>query len=156
MTKATAFATRAKTGKPAASPSRPPKMETPEAFREIAGKGVADANATHEKTKVAAEQAADLLKNTYATAAKGAADFNLKVLEIARTNTSTAFDYARELFGAKSLPELVELSSAHARKQFAAMTTQTRELTKLAVKVTTGIAEPLKTGVTKAFNTQAA
>ena len=156
MTEATAGAARAKTAKHAASSSGLPNMETPEAFREIADKGVADANATYEKAKVATEQAADLLKNTYATAAKGAADFNLKVLEIARTNTSTAFEYAQELFGAKSLPELVELSSAHARKQFEAMTTQTKELTELAVKVTAGIAEPLKTGVTKAFNTQRA
>jgi hypothetical protein len=52
--------------------------------------------------------------------------------------------------------ELVELSTAHARKQCEAMTAQTKELAALAQKATAEIAEPLKTGVTKAFNDKAA
>jgi hypothetical protein len=47
---------------------------------------------------------------------------------------------------------VVELSTAHARKQFEAMTAQTKELTTLAQKVTIETAEPLKTEVTRAFN----
>ena len=42
--------------------------------------------------------------------------------------------------GVKSLSEFVELSSAHAREQFEAMTAQTKELTELAQRVTTEIA----------------
>jgi phasin len=164
MTQATAGATKAKTAHHAASPPGPqshqtpnfdrPNMEMPEAFREMTEKGVAHAQDTYEKTKAAAEQATDLLKNTYATAAKGATDYNLKVLEIARTNANTAFDYAHELMGVKSPSEFVELSSAHTRTQLEAMAEQAKELTELAQKVTTEIAEPLKTGVAKAFNTR--
>ena len=131
-------------------------MEMPEAFREMTEKGVAHAKDTYEKAKAAAEQATELLKNTYTIAAKSSTDYNLKVLEIARTNTSSAFDYAQELLGVKSPAEFVELSTAHARKQCEAMTAQTKELAALAQKVTTEIAEPLKTGVTKAFNDKAA
>ena len=166
MTEVTARTTKAKTAKYAPTPSAPPthataksdlpRMETPQALREMAAKGVADAEATHEKAKVAAEQASGVHKNNYTTVAKGIADYNLKLLEIARANTSTAFDYAHELLGVKSLPELIALSTAHSRKQFEAMTAQTKELTELAAKVTTEVAEPLKTGVTKAFNTRAA
>ena len=103
-------------------------------------KSVAHAKDTYEKAKAAAEEATDLLKDTYTIAAKGATDYNLKVIEIARTNTNTAFDYAHELLGVKSLSEFVELSTAHARKQFEAMTAQTKELTEFAQKVTTEIA----------------
>jgi phasin len=117
-----------------------PKMEVPEVFREMAEKGVAQVKDTCEKMTTAAEEAAGLLKNTYAIASKGATNYNLKVIEIARTNTNSAFDYAHELLGVKSLSEFVELSTAHARKQFEAMTTQTKELTELAQKVTTEIA----------------
>ena len=116
----------------------------------------ATAKATYEKAKAGFEQAMDLHKSTYTTAAKGAGDYNLKVIEIARTNTSTAFDYAHDLLGVKSLPELIALSTAHARKQLEAMNAQTKELTELAVKTTTEIAEPLKAGMTKAFSTKAA
>ena len=78
-------------------------------------------------------------QDAYTTAAKGATDYNLKVIEIARTNTNAAFDYAYEFLGVKSPSEFVELSSAHAHKQFEAMTAQTKELTELAQNVTTEI-----------------
>jgi phasin family protein len=58
--------------------------------------------------------------------------------------------------GVKSPSELVDLSTAHARKQFEAITAQTKELTDLAQKVTTEITEPLKTGITKAFTNKIA
>ena len=158
----TATATKAKTEKHTGSSFGLPnseipktdlsKMEMPTTFRELADKGVAQARNTYENAKAATEEATDLLKDTYKTAAKGATHYNLKVIEIARTNANSAFDYAYELMGVKSPSEFVELSTAHARKQFEAMTAQTKELTELAQKVTTEIAEPLKTGVTKAFN----
>ncbi len=163
MTEATTAATKVKTAKYTASPfglpnyEMPkfdlPKMEVPEAFREIAEKGVAQAKDTYEKAKAVAEEATDLLKDTYTTAAKGVTDYNLKVIEIARTNINTAFDYAHELLGVKSPSEFVEMSTAHARKQFETMTAQTKELTELAQKVTTEIAaQDWRLGDTKAFN----
>ena len=84
------------------------KMEMPAAFRELADKGVAQARNTYENAKAATEEATDLLKDTYKTAAKGATDYNLKVIEIARANANSAFDYAYELMGVKSPSEFVE------------------------------------------------
>ena len=54
-----------------------PKLEVPAAFREIAEKSVAQAKDAYERVKAAAEEATDLLEDTYTTAAKGAADYNL-------------------------------------------------------------------------------
>jgi phasin len=128
-----------------------PKLEVPAAFREIVEKGVAQAKDAYERVKAAAEEATDLLEDTYTTAAKGAADYNLKVIEAARANTNAAFDYARELLDVKSFSDVIELSTAHARRQFEAVSEQTKELAALAQKVATEAAEPLKSGVTKAF-----
>jgi phasin len=144
MTLATTVTNQAKTVKNSGSSFGPPnyempKMEVPPAFRELADKGVAQARDTYEKAKAAAEQATNQLKDAYTTAAKGATDYNIKVIEIARANTNTAVDNAFELLGVKSLTEFVELSTKHARKQFEAMTAQTRELAELAQKVTTEI-----------------
>ena len=116
-------------------------MEVPAAFRETADKGIAQARDTYERTKAAAEEATDRLKDAYTTAAKATMDYNLKVIEVARTNTNAAFDYAHELLGVKSLSEFVELSTAHAHKQFEAMSAQSKEPTELAQKVTTEIAD---------------
>jgi phasin len=128
-----------------------PKVEMPAAFREFAERGVAQAKDTYEKMKAAAEEATDVLETTYSTATKGAADYGLKVIETTRVNTNAAFDFYGELITAKSLSEVIELSSAHARKQFEALTAQSKELGALAQKVATETAEPIKSGMNKAF-----
>jgi len=128
-----------------------PKMEIPAAFREIAEKSVSQAKETYEKMKSAAEEATDVLEDTYATASKGAADYGLKWIEAARENTNASFDFATKLMTVKSLSEMVELSTAHARKQFETVSAQTKELAALAQKVATETAEPVKESVTKAF-----
>src|SRR5580700_8086814 len=81
-----------------------PNMEMPEALREMTEKGVAHVGDIYAKAKVASEEAADALENTYTTVAKGATDYNLKLIDIARTNTRAAFDYAHELLGVNTNP----------------------------------------------------
>jgi phasin len=147
MTEGTTATTKSNTAKPTA------RAFGPADYEETAEKSFAHANDT---AKVATEQATDLLRATYATAAKSATDYNLKIIEIARTNTNTAFEYARELMGVKSPSEFVALSTTHARKQLDTMITQTKELTELAQKLSGEIAAPLKAGVTTAFNNKAA
>jgi phasin len=128
-----------------------PQVEMPAAFREFAERGVAQAKDTYEKMKAAAEEATDVLETTYSTASKGASDYGLKVIEATRVNTNAAFDFANELITAKTLSEVLELTSAHARKQFEALTQQSKELGALAQKVATETAEPIKSGMSKAF-----
>jgi phasin len=128
-----------------------PKMEIPAAFRDFAEKSVSQAKETYERMKSAAEEATDVLEGTYATAAKGASDYGLKVIEAARSNTNAHFDFATELMTVKSFSELVELSTAHMRKQYEALTMQSKDLAALAQKVATDTAEPVKESVSKTF-----
>ena len=124
-------------------------LEAPAAFREFAEKGLSQAKESYVKMKSAAEEATSLLEETYTSASKGAADYGLKLIDVARANTNAAFDYASQLMAAKTLSEVVELSTAHARKQFEAMSAQSRELAALAQKVATETAGPIKDGVTR-------
>ena len=133
-----------------------PKVEMPAAFREFAERGVAQCKDTYEKMKAAAEEATDVLETTYSTASKGTSEYGLKVIEAARVNTNAAFDFVGELITAKSLSEVIELSSAHTRKQFEALTEQSKELGALVQKVATETAEPIKSGMNKAFSKVAA
>jgi phasin len=129
-----------------------PKVEMPAAFREFAERGVAQCKDTYEKMKAAAEEATDVLETTYSNATKGASDYGLKVIETARTNTNAAFDFVGELMTAKTLSEVIELSSAHTRKQFETLSEQSKELSALAQKVASETAEPIKNGMNKAFS----
>jgi phasin len=128
----------------------PSELEAPAAFREIAEKRLLQARDNYEKMKLAAEEATNVLEVNYATASKGATDYNLKVIEMAREHTKATFDFADELLSAKTLSELVELSSAHARKQFEALSKQSKELAALAEKVAVEAAQPIREGMTKA------
>jgi phasin len=128
-----------------------PKAEVPAAFRDLAEKGVAQAKDNYEKVKVAAEEATDALEASYTKAAKGFSDYSLKMIEAARSNTNAHFDFLAELFGAKSVAKVVELSTAHARKQFDAISDQSRELTAFAQQLAAETSEPIKGSVSKVF-----
>jgi phasin len=128
-----------------------PKLEMPAAFRDLAEKSVNQAKDNWEKMKAATEEATDLIEGSYATASKGAVEYGHKMLEVARANSNAAFDFASELMTVKSMSEAVELSTAHARKQFDALASQTKELTALAQKVASDTVEPIRQGVSSTF-----
>jgi phasin len=140
--------TKTTTSKPASSPG----MDATKAFRATAESGSAQAKEAFEKMSAATAEATALIKNCYSTAVKGAQEYNTKVIEFANANTEAAFAFAQKLSGVKSPTEFIEFSTDHSRKQFETLTEQTKELAALAQNVTLAAAEPLKTGVTKAFS----
>jgi phasin len=129
-----------------------PKMEVPAAFREVAEKGVAQAKEQYEKMKSAAEDATEMLEETYTTASKGCSDYGLKLVETAKANSNAAFDLFGELLTAKSYAEVVELYTAYVRAQFDTVSAQAKELADHAQKVATETVEPIKESFTSAFS----
>ena len=129
-----------------------PKMEVPAAFREVAEKGVAQAKEQYEKMKSAAEDATEMLEETYATASKGCSDYGLKLVETAKANSNAAFDLFGELQTAKSYAEVVELYTTYVRAQFDTVSAQAKELADHAQKVATETVEPIKESFTSAFS----
>src|SRR5262245_53070318 len=128
-----------------------PQMEIPAAFREFAEKSVSQAKQNYERMKSAAEEATDIIEQTYSTATRGASDYGLKLIEVSRVNTNAAFDFYSQLMTVKSLSEVIELSTTHARKGFETATAQGKELAALAQKVATDTAEPVKDSFSKVF-----
>ena len=126
------------------------KTDAPEQFREMTEKGAAQSKEAFEKMSAASEQAADVMKNCYSTALKGAQDYSNKVIEFTHANTKTAMDFAQRMSGARSPSEFVQLSTELAQQQLTTLTDQVQQLATLAQQVTLASAEPLKTGFTKA------
>jgi phasin len=129
-----------------------PTAEVPAAFRDLAEKSVSQAKDNYAKMKAATEEATDAMEVSYTKAAKGFSDYSLKMIEAARVNANANFDFFAELFGAKSVAKVVELSTAHARKQFEAISDQSRELTALAQQLAVETSEPIKGSVSKALH----
>jgi phasin len=125
--------------------------EFPGSFRELTEKSLAHSKEAYDRMKAAAEDATGALEGTFSMAAKSTADYNRKVIEVARANANAAFDYARDLLDAKSISDVAEVSSAHARKQFEALSQQTKDLATLAQKLAVETAEPIKTRLNATF-----
>jgi phasin len=117
-------------------------------FRDMAEKGIGQAKETYAKMKSAAEEATGMMETSYANATKGASDYGLKVVEMARANSNAAFDYAAELMGARTFAQMLEISTSHTRKQMESIAAQAKELATLAQKVATTTAEPFKESLT--------
>ncbi|RTL51780.1 MAG: phasin [Bradyrhizobiaceae bacterium] len=130
-------------------------FQVPEQVRSFAENGVTQAREGYQKLKAAAEANNEAIEAAYASASKGASDFTAKLVDIAKTNTASTFDFAQSLLGAKSLPEAFELMNSHARKQFETLTAQSKDLAEFGQKVATETVEPLKASASKAFKTVA-
>jgi phasin len=141
----------AKTAKVEVAKFETAASQYPEMFREAAEKSVEQAKQGYTRIRTAAEDATDLVEDTYLTATRGATEFNLKAIDALRANVNSSFDYARELLAAKSFSEAMEISATHMRQQVEAFSEQAREFSALAQKVATDTSEPFKSSVAKNF-----
>ncbi len=81
----------------------------------------------------------------------GASNRGIEDIRALRANVNASFDFTTAMFGAKTLAEAAEVSTAHFRAQFEALSAQTKELSALAQKIAADTSEPIKSGVTKSF-----
>ena len=127
-----------------------PAVEVPAAVREMAEKSVAQAKETYEKIKSAAEEATDVLEDTYETTRQGVVTLNLKAIDTVKANSDATFAFAREMLAVKSLSEAIELQTSFARKSFEALTAQAKEFQELATKLASESSAPMKDAFQKA------
>jgi phasin len=126
-----------------------PRMAMSGVFRGIADHSVVRVKESCEKMKAASGELADVLRETYSTNAKGAADYGVKLIEISSVNTTSAFDFLTNLISTKSLSEIMTLSAAQAHKNFDVASAQNKELWDLARKAAIETAEPIKKSVAR-------
>jgi hypothetical protein len=111
--------------------------------RDAAEKGAAQV----EKMTAAAGEA---MNHTYAANMKGVQEYNAKMLEFANANTTSAFEFMRQLTTAKSLTEFFAMSSNQMRQEFETYTRQAQELASIAQRATTATTDTIKSGLNKA------
>ncbi len=125
------------------------KSSTGTANREAAETGSTRAKQALEQMTAATADAANLVKDTYTTAAKHAQEYNGKFIEFARANTEAALEFVHQVSGAKSPSEFFELSASHSRKQLETLSEQARELTALAQKAVLATTERVQSEANK-------
>ncbi|AMN54898.1 MULTISPECIES: phasin [Stappiaceae] len=128
-----------------------PKMEVPAMFREATEKGIENAREAYAKVKNAAEDATDLMEDTFETSRQGVVEFNHKAVDAAKANADATFTFVKDIMSAKSLAEAIELQSTFARQQFDALSAQSKEMHELATKLGTDVSAPVKEAFEKSF-----
>jgi len=78
-------------------------------------------------------------------------DFNVKMIDMAHANMEALFGFARQLASAKAPSDIMELWTAHARKQFETLTEHTKEMTALGQKLSGESVEPIARSVNQVF-----
>ena len=127
-----------------------PKMEIPAATREMAEKGIEQARETYARMKTMAEDATDMMEDSFETSRRGVLDLNHKALDAAKANSDATFQFAKDLFEVKSLAEAIELQTGFIRSQFDAFTAQAKDMQELATKLSGEVSDTVKGAVEKA------
>jgi len=128
-----------------------PSFEVPVAVREFAEKSVSQARDAYAKLKDAADDATGLVEETLETVREGTFAIGVRALDAAKSNTDASFALAKDLFGAKTMSEVIELQSKFARKQFDAFASQFKEFQSLTEKLVTDTTKPMTQQVEKTF-----
>ena len=95
--------------------------DAPEALRDLAEKGAAQAKENSETMSAAAEEATDVLKHSYATTVTSIQDYTTKVFEFTDTNIKAAAEHATKLMSVKTPAEFFTLSNDYGRFRMAAL-----------------------------------
>lgn len=126
-----------------------PSVDVPASFRDFADKSLASARDAYAKLKTAAEDATDVVEDTFETARESAFTLGVKALDAAKTNSDASFALARNLFGAKTFGEVIELQTAFTRQTFDMVAAQMKEFQELAQKFMADTAKPVTAHVEK-------
>jgi phasin len=128
-----------------------PNYEVPTAVREFAEKSVSQARDAYDKFKSATDEATALVGETFETAREGSFEMGKKAVDAAKTNSDASFAFARNLFGAKTMSDVMELQTAFARSQFETFSSQVKEFQAMAEKLVSATTKPVSAKVEKTF-----
>ncbi|MEM8812064.1 MAG: phasin [Pseudomonadota bacterium] len=128
-----------------------PNMEVPTVVREFAEKSIETAKENYARMKSAAEDATDMLEDSYESSRQGMLEIHMKAIDAAKTSTDAAFAFVKDMMAVKSMAEAVELQTAFAHQQFDSVVAQSKEMQELVSKVATDAAQPAKDAFQKSM-----
>jgi hypothetical protein len=123
----------------------------PENVQAIAEESVAKTHEAFTKLSAVAKDNAKAVEEVVLAAQAGAKAVAEKVLNNTTANTEAAFDAARAIARAKTLPEAARLQVDFVQQQMAVASQQTKELFELGTKVAQQTFQTVNAAATKSF-----
>lgn len=125
-------------------------VEMPPVVRDMTEKSVAQVREAYDKVKSSAEEASDMVEDTFETTRKGMMDLNMKALEVTKANSDATYDFFKKALGAKSISEAVELQTAFARECMDTFTSQAKDMQTFGQQFAEDVTKPAKDSFEKA------
>ncbi|MBV8824889.1 MAG: phasin family protein [Bradyrhizobiaceae bacterium] len=104
---------------------------------------------TARRTKKAAHETVEQVQETTSQATEGFREYQITILAAAQDNINGAFEYVQDIMMARSIPELIETSTRHSRRQMERVTEQARQIAAAAQKLATSSPGALPFGFNK-------
>ena len=104
-----------------------------------------------DQSKAFAKETVEVVEEAVTKTPAGLSALGLKAVENACVNASAYLDHVNDLIGAKSIPAVIELNTAFARKVAETLTAQARELGEIAQKTASDTAGSMKTRLERVF-----
>ena len=121
-----------------------PKSEMPEMIRSMSEQGLAQTREAYARMKSAAEEATDVLEETFSTTRDGMLQVHTQALEAAKANADATFDFVKRLLTVTSVSDAVQLQTAFARERFEAFVDYSKDFQATVGKVTADASKPAK------------
>jgi phasin len=131
------------------------KFGVPDGVRDAAVQWVDQGKKNFDSLLATAEEIYGACDKTLSTATKCMTDCTASVAEAMHKNADAAFDVVHDLVAAKSLPEMFEISTSGARKQFQTLAAQNQELWSRAQEAAIETMKPVTGAMPKIFQAPA-
>ena len=123
----------------------------PENVQAIVENSVAKTREAYSTMNSAAKDGVKVLEDVMVAAHAGAKTIGEKILRNTEANAEAAFDAARAISRAGTLPEVIRLQTSFLQNQFAVASAQTKELFELSTKVAQQTFETMNSAATRTF-----
>jgi hypothetical protein len=122
--------------------SEQPKLEIPEAVREMAERNVEQSRQAYNQFMEMARQAQSYMNKSSSAVTESAMDLQTRALRFAEENVSANFAFAADMARAKDLNEVMHVQQRHAQKQMLNYTHQAQELARIMTELTQKASKP--------------
>ena len=127
------------------------EARVPDNVQAIVENSVAKTREAYSTMNSAAKDGVKVLEDVMVAAHAGAKTIGEKILRNTEANAEAAFDVARAISRAGTLPEVVRLQTSFLQNQFAVASAQTKELLELSAKVAQQTFETMNSAATRTF-----
>lgn len=123
----------------------------PESLATLAENAVSKSRELFDKVSLATQDNAKVAENVFATVQNGASSISKRMLDNTVANADAAFEAARAIARARSVPEIASLQAEFIQQQLSTAATQSKDMLELSTRIAQQTFEAMRTAASKSL-----